>query len=811
MPLRAKVLITVVLSGAVAAFATAAHTSERPWWTFAICLAAALLSSGLKVPRLSGSGSMSLNYTFVFLSIVQLSPLQAFLIAALSTAVQCRLKQRSFIAVVQVLFNIANSVCSTAAAYACYSLLLTHGVALAPALAFAAAAYFLCNTLPVAFAIGWSSSGDPLEIWRAEFTWFLPFYLVGAVLAAAGDLALARFGWATAALLIPVIYTVYRSYVGQVNRLDERRKHLEETEALHLRTIEGLAMAVEAKDQNTHDHLFRVRDYVAKVATLMNLDDMQKKALQTAAFLHDIGKLAVPEHIINKPGKLTTDEFEKMKIHPVVGADILERVRFPYPVVPIVRSHHERWDGQGYPDGLQGEDIPVGARILSVVDCFDALASDRPYRRALPLPKAMDIVKSMAGSQFDPQIVAILDQCYAEFEKIYEEPGTFQALNLEMEVQRGIAPGAGFETEHAQEGNTPAAKTTQDVYLDAICAAGEAAQAMFELSQHAGSSLSVEDTVALMASRLHALVPFDCCALYLKQTEAVAARYIDAEFRQLFTRTPIPLGDGLSGWVAQSGLPILNGNAHVEPTYIRANAGETRLELASAVAIPLLDLQGSTFGVLTLYARDADRFSKGHLRVLRTAEPKFSLALGNALSNERSGNGAHAGAVSHLPNSSGLLRALAEEVSRSEQRQGHCALIVCGLQSPSTAHERHSEAAASSLQRCFVDQLQQRCRHQDTVARLGAAEFAVLMPDLQEAFTPERLLWISEAIATASKQACVLPNATVSYGAAFYPHDGETPEDLIAAANREMFRHKQQQIKSVVVSAAMPLKPVLVA
>ena len=119
--------------------------------------------------------------------------------------------------------------------------------------------------------------------------------------------------------------------------------------------------------------------------------------MNAAALLHDIGKLAVPDHIISKPGRLTPEEFEKMKIHPIVGADILERVAFPYPVAPIVRSHHEKWNGNGYPDGLKGEEIPIGARILAAVDCLDALASDRQYRKALPLDAAMKLVVEGVG------------------------------------------------------------------------------------------------------------------------------------------------------------------------------------------------------------------------------------------------------------------------------------------------------------------------------------------------------------------------------------------------------------------------------
>src|SRR5437667_9169216 len=166
---------------------------------------------------------------------------------------------------------------------------------------------------------------------------------------------------------------------------------------LHLRTIEALALAIEAKDHTTHDHLQRVQVYARELSHALDLTETELQALQAAALLHDIGKLAVPEHIISKPGRLTPEEFDKMKIHPVVGAEILERVRFPYPVVPIVRAHHEKWDGTGYPFGLRGEEIPIGARILSAVDFLDAMASDRQYRRALPMHEVLQRLAAESG------------------------------------------------------------------------------------------------------------------------------------------------------------------------------------------------------------------------------------------------------------------------------------------------------------------------------------------------------------------------------------------------------------------------------
>jgi len=192
--------------------------------------------------------------------------------------------------------------------------------------------------------------------------------------------------------------------------------------------------------------LRRVQVYAMEIGRELKVSQDELEALQTASILHDIGKIAVPEHILCKPGKLTPEEFQKIKVHPVVGAEILARAQFPYPVVPIVRSHHEKWDGSGYPDGLIGEDIPIGARILAVVDCLDALASDRQYRRALPLDRAMELVAEQTDKAFDPKVVAILQKRYVELERLARgSPAETFRLSTDIEITRGSAPDAGFE------------------------------------------------------------------------------------------------------------------------------------------------------------------------------------------------------------------------------------------------------------------------------------------------------------------------------------------------------------------------------
>src|SRR5829696_8761934 len=197
-------------------------------------------------------------------------------------------------------------------------------------------------------------------------------------------------------------YLIYRSARA---RLQSKTNEIEALSQLHLATAEALATAIDAKDQTTHCHVRRVQIYAAGMGEVFGLAPNEIAALKAGALLHDVGKLAVPPHILNKPGPLTPAEFEKMKIHTVVGAQILGRVDFPYPVIPIVRHHHEQWDGRGYPDKLRGEQIPITARIISVVDCFDSVREDRPFRRGMTLDEATALLLRGAGIHFDPVVV----------------------------------------------------------------------------------------------------------------------------------------------------------------------------------------------------------------------------------------------------------------------------------------------------------------------------------------------------------------------------------------------------------------------
>jgi putative nucleotidyltransferase with HDIG domain len=414
---------------------------------------------------------------------------------------------------------------------------------------------------------------------------------------------------------------MYRSYRLYLGKLETEKRHAEQVSSLHLRTIETLALAIEAKDQTTGEHLQRVRVYAMELAKELGLSEDETEALRAASVLHDIGKLAVPEHIISKPGKLTPEEFEKMKIHPTVGAEILEQVDFPYPVAPIVRAHHEKWDGSGYPNGLAGEAIPIGARILAAVDCLDALASDRQYRKALPLDEAMAKVVADANKSFDPRVVAILQRRYIELEKLANvQP--LQAppkLSTDIKVERGLAPDAGFA--ESVESRASVAGTTNDALISSARTQG---QQIVELNRQARAGLSPEDIFSLLAVRLKRLAPHDSMAVYCPKNGALTAEFVSGENFRLFSSLKIPHGEGLSGWVAENHRAILNGNPSVEPGYL--NDATKHSMLRSALAVPMEGASGVA-AVLALYRAGQDAFTADDLRVVETIVSGLGIAI----------------------------------------------------------------------------------------------------------------------------------------------------------------------------------------
>jgi len=789
MNIKAKVYITAIsLAGAGVIGINLYRWHSEHLLTFCLYLVLSALVAGLKVNLPGIRGTMSVGYLFVFIGFVDLNVAETLTMACVGTVVQCLWKSKQRPKAFQVIFSTTSTGIAVTLASSFYHWAILHQFQnIGPLLLIATGlVYYALTTVPIAGAISLCEGKRFAETWRTCYFWSSPFYLVGASVAWTISLFTNQMHWQGSLAVLPVIYLIYRSYQLYLARLEDEKRHVESIAGLHIRTIEALALAIDAKDHTTHEHLRRVRVYAVEIGKRLGLAGPELEALKAAALLHDIGKLAVPEHIISKPGRLTQEEFEKMKIHPVVGAEILERVSFPYPVAPIVRAHHEKWDGSGYPYGLRGEEIPIAARILSAVDCLDALSSDRQYRRAMNLDDAMEEVVAQAGKSFDPQVVRLLKTHYVELERMAQAaPEDDARLSTDMKIEKGAQPAAGFQ------GSAPqTAPGNEYDFLCSIAAARQEVQLLFELVQDLGNSLSLDETLSVVAARLKKIVPYDAIAIYGRVDGKLVPQYVNGEDFRLFSSLEIPVGEGLSGWVAENHKPILNGNPSVEPAYLSDPSKVSTLR--SALAVPLEGVSGA-IGVMTLYRAEPDAFSHDHLRILLAISSKVSLAIENALIFRQVEDSATTDYLSGLPNARSLFLRLDSEVARCKRKREPLCVVVCDLDGFKQINDRFGHLEGNRVLRLVSEALRSRCREYDYVARMGGDEFVLLLPGTDRKSIQGR---IAEITQTAFGIGMPLgSDVSMSIGEAYYQEDGSDAEELLAEADKRMYKAKQLRKK----------------
>jgi putative nucleotidyltransferase with HDIG domain len=438
------------------------------------------------------------------------------------------------------------------------------------------AIYFLLNSWLVTIALALERGEQPFPIWRANFLWLSLNYFGSASVAALLVAYTPVVDVTTMGLIIPLLVITYLTFRTSLGRIEDAHRHVQEVNRLYLSTIETMAMAIDAKDQVTSGHIRRVQQFALGLAEALGVkDESQLKALEAAALLHDTGKLVVPEHILNKPGRLTPGEFDKMKRHASAGADILSAIRFPYPVVPIVRHHHENWDGSGYPDGLKGTDIPLGARILQVVDCFDALTSDRPYRRALPDDEALAILMERRGAMYDPLIVDT-------FASVKDKLAAASA-DTSTQLERTLTPPVKPEKPRAN--------------LEPLVQGSEVAK-----TAHAALTSTIEATGARLA------------IFFVRnpRTDELMT-LVTAGREKLSYSFSMPVGSRVSGWVAANGRTIVNADAALDlPNEPVGKA------LSRCLCVPIVS-GTDVLGVMSIYSDDPRGFSDHDLFTVEAA------------------------------------------------------------------------------------------------------------------------------------------------------------------------------------------------
>jgi len=602
-------------------------------------------------------------------------------------------------------------------------------------------------------------------------------------------------------LILALVHLLYRfneKGVSEVTRAqNEKLRYIEEIADLHMNTIESLAIAIDAKDQTTHGHVRRTQVYATEMGKLLNVSEGELRALVAGALLHDIGKLAVPEYILNKPGKLTEAEFARMKIHPVVGGDILKRVKFPYPVEDIVRYHHEKWDGSGYPKGLRGTSIPLVARIISVVDFYDATRCDRPYRKGMKREDSLALLRKMSGSSFDPKLVELFTKNVANFDQL------INAQDIQEQVQpvkidvTNARPDAGLASDVLGAPDDSSG-------FRSITEAQREVFALHEIAQTIGSSLNLNDTVNLIGNKLQAIVPFDTCTISVvddRSGKAIAIHTV-GDHPELFNRRGLNIGEGITGWVIANCRSMCNSSPELDLAGIPEEVAKI---YRSVLVAPLIRGDGS-FGAITLYSKGRTSYTSEHVRLLESVAQHAASALNNALTFEKTKESALTDPLTELPNSRGFYMMLEQRLAECQRlNRESLALISMDVDDFKRINDQWGHAIGDRLLASVGRVIRRELRQMDILSRYAGDEFVVIMPMASQTMAEA----VSERIRNAvgrlkfSVRTGKSVEVALSAGIACFPADGETTEELLTAASRNMQKDKHAR-KNLLSLTTMP-------
>jgi diguanylate cyclase (GGDEF)-like protein/putative nucleotidyltransferase with HDIG domain len=583
--------------------------------------------------------------------------------------------------------------------------------------------------------------------------------------------------WLTAGLVLVLaaLIVVSRRHRRLVRRLEAEQRQGRDTSELHLATLEALALAIDARDQTQHNHVRRVQVYATGLARALGMTADEVQAVRTAALLHDIGKLAVPEYILAKPGTLTAEEFEKVRIHAQVGADIVASVPFPHPVAPLIRSHHERWDGRGYPDGLAGEAIPLGARVLCVADHFESLTSERPYHAAITPDAAVQLLQQEAGKALDPFAVNVF---------MRELPAI--TADARMAAASPHPAPAVTPPDGAERGRAPAVRAA----FANIALAHREIYGLYEIAQTMGTSLGVSDTMALISSKLSNLVPFSACALFVdtEPGDTLYCRFATGVDSELIQQLAIKSGQGLTGWVARNRRPLVNARPVTE---LEAAGSNLPTALQSALVCPLMYGE-RLIGTLAVYHLEPSFYRDDHRRLLDRVCEQAGAVIHNAIVFEQTQEASLTDPLTNLPNTRFMFMHLTRELARAERLRAEVSLLVMDLNDFKEINDTFGHHIGDRALREIARVLRATIRPYDICVRYAGDEFIVVLAGCGPDEAENKRVELREAVDRIAFE----PRAgerlalAISAGAAVFPHDGDTYELLLAKADSRMYRDK---------------------
>lgn len=640
-----------------------------------------------------------------------------------------------------------------------------------------ALAWFLTNTISLSLAVSFWKSQNFLSVWREGLSLSLLNFSGSA---AAAGLVTVFYEWAGSLvfwLCVPIAVVFYQLYSFYGQKYDQAQTHIKQLNKLYLETVEALASAVDAKDRYTHGHARRVQAYASELAKLVGINDRtQLLAIEAGALLHDIGKIAIPEYILNKPTVLTETEFEKMKIHPVVGANMLSSIEFPYPLIPMVRSHHERWDGQGYPEGLTGDQIPLNARILSLVDCYDALTTHRPYRTPMPRTQIVEFFKREAGRSYDPSLVQIFT---ANLERI-EVAG--ESVLIGKPDVWGIKDAVITEGARRLEKVQPtlaysnALRTNPHVQRELY--------SVFEFARADFQCLTSKEIFSFMSSKLENLIRFDAAVFYVADlvNGTIIGEYTAGTVGDKLRGLTLPLEQKLSGWVAANRQPLCN----LPPFPDFLKCVEPKPDFLTSAIVPL-NRQGEILGAISLYRTTAVKFTEEEFRQLEIIGSQTAILLAKC-NRKIQENTLLADELTDLPNGFQLYLIFDQIAADASRYEYPLTLFSIYMDDIKTIRRRWGYLSGDQSIRASANYFAKELRETDFLVRYTNEEFVALCPKMNREQAEALQSRIQNDLdhfvfMVRGDSAIPLP---VSLGLAVFPEDGTDLEVLLEVSEFRM-------------------------
>lgn len=793
LPLQAKIYVLLIIAAGI--FFTSLNylvfpPSFHPELFFFLLIAAI---AGIFKISLPYFGTMSIAYIFVFATLLVYGVSESILASIVSAFTASLFNTKRKNPPHRIFFNVSVTALTSAGAANIFILMNgTPGHIAIPKclipIILTTLSFYAINTFLVSAAISLSKSENIVTIWKENYLWAaINFFAAGSSIALLLAYLLQNFNFFIFLLSLPLLYISYDVFKIYLARIEEDKKHNKELADLYLSIIEALARAIDAKDQTTEKHLRRVQDIALGIGKEIGMDRKELEALKAASLLHDVGKIAVPEYILSKPGKLTPGEFNKMSIHPVIGADILETVPFPYPIGPIVRYHHERFDGRGYPEGLKGDKIPLAARILTIVDCYEALTTDRPYRKALSKEEAKEFMVRESGKQFDPEVVKIMIDNLKQFDVGFEDS---HSSNTEITERKASPDPLPIHADKAKEGinqkEQTGAPSSSPFHLE------KEVFRIYETIQTLGTVLSFEDFLLILTTKLKKLIHFQCCVFYLldEKESILYPKFAMGDSTGKLKEMNIAMGEKLSGWALLHNASYI-GKSHVNP--LMRDGTRSDLEdlsdikemaaLKNSLVIPLVAAD-EQIGVWTFHDLAKNEYGADDLNIMKTLSPYLSAAIKNSMIKKRSEELSFHDDLSGLQNINILFMVFENECQKYQNNFKSTLILRIEISNLEKIRKCYGYYMANRAIISVAHFLKKQIRSMDLCSRFGTDEFLLMMPSIETKNIPDIMIrmkstWSEMEIDFLEKE---FEGIQIRMGYSSYPEDGKQLETLLNAA-----------------------------